>query len=363
MARKITKVVVEGYTSIRSAEIDLGALTVLIGANGSGKSNFISALEFLGKIVEGDLAYEVGLRGGASALMHHGATNSDRIRLRIEGLDHIYEAVLVTAEDDELIFSTEDVAFVGSPDHVVTEDLGRGHRASRLTWAVPGADSVLEMLRGCRVYHFQDTSRDAPVKQQTFISDNIALRSDAGNLAAFLLRLKDAEPDHYRRIQLAVRGVAPFFGAFVLDSQGSDYIRLRWRQLGADPVFPASALSDGTLRYICLATLLLQPDPPPLLVLDEPELGLHPFAIVQLAEMLRSVSTRSQVVLATQSTTLLNQFELNDIVVAERHDGETTLRRLDVERLQSWLDEYSVGELWEKNVIGGRPSPEAAPQD
>ena len=221
------------------------------------------------------------------------------------------------------------------------------------------AQELVETLRGCRVFHFQDTSLTAPVKQQGYAADNRSLQSDAGNLAAVLLRLRDGDPGRYRRIVRTVKQVAPFFRDFVLEPElASDRLRLRWKQEGSDTVLPADALSDGTLRFICLATLLGQPELPGLIVLDEPELGLHPFAIVQLAGMLRAASRESQVLLATQSVTLMNQFELGDLVIVERRDGASVFERPDPDRLSEWLEEYSLGELWEKNLLGGRPRPE-----
>jgi predicted ATPase len=179
------------------------------------------------------------------------------------------------------------------------------------------------------------------------------LHPDAGNLAAVLLNLRETEQPGYRRIVAAIRQVAPFFRDFVLvPERSAERIRLRWQQEGSDTVFPADALSDGTLRFICLATLLGQPELPGVIVLDEPELGLHPFAIVQLAEMLRVVSRRRQVVVATQSVTLMNQFAADDLIVVERRNGFSSFERPDQQQLSDWLTDYSLGDLWEKNLLG-----------
>lgn len=284
-------------------------------------------------------------------------------------LGNAYEAVLVPAAQSELIFEHEVVEFhdsvrCGQPWR--NEIIGRGNRESRLPEvAEEGAREVggvawhtLSILRGCRVYHFQDTTPQAPVKQAGYTSDSEALHPDARNLAAFLLRMREEHPAEHRKIVRTVQSVAPFFRDFVLTEETSGRVSLRWRQTDSDTVFPAEALSDGTLRFICMATLLLQPNPPALLVLDEPELGLHPFAISVLAELLRSATIRSQVLVATQSVTLLDEFELADLVVAERIGGSTELRRPEPEALAAWLDDYSLGDLWLKNLLGGRPRPE-----
>ncbi len=364
MADQVLKSIkVEGFTSIRSATVRLGRLNVFVGANGAGKSNFVRVFELLGRIAGNDLSFFVGLNGGASALLNS-AAGVPGIRLRLDMPPADYEAVLVPAANDELIFEREIVS---------SFTIGRGNRETHLHLAAEGTPLMPEpghairLLSGCRVYHFHDTSRSAPVKQYVPTADSLALRNDAGNLAAFLLNMSTSQDGKviaaYRRIVGAVRQVAPFFRDFVLQPEQADRIRLRWRQTDSDAVFSADQMSDGTLRFVCLATLLLQPDLPALVVLDEPELGLHPYAIVQLAQLLRQAATRSQVLLATQSVTLMNQFGLEDLIVVERVDGASAFSRPDADKLSGWLAEYSLGELWEKNLIGGRPTGEGSASD
>jgi predicted ATPase len=358
--QSLESIVVEGFTSIRSATVNLRGLNVLVGANGAGKSNFIRVLGMLGRIVDDDLGLFVGLSGGASALLSD-SSKSGRIQLEVEFEAAGYSAELAPASGDTLIFWDENIwsrdAGRASGEHL---SLGRGQRETQLTEQRSAiAQSLVNALRGCRVFHFHDTSRQAPVKQQSFIADNQALHPDAGNLAAVLLRMRQRNHNYYQRIVNTIRQVAPFFRDFVLEPElAEDRLSLRWRQEGSDTIFPADAMSDGTLRFICLTVLLSQPELPGLVVLDEPELGLHPFAIVQLAEMLRVASYDSQVVLATQSVTLMNQFELDDLIVVERRNGGSAFERPDPQRLVDWLADYSLGELWEKNLLGGRPRPE-----
>lgn len=349
MTGRLRSIEIEGFTSIRSATVDLGALNVLVGANGAGKSNFVHAFELLGRIAERRLGLFVGLSGGASALLHHGAEEK-RITLGLDTAGGDYFAALVPAAEDELIFDIEDfVPDVGGPSI-------SGHRESSLR-----AGPVLDLLRDCRVFHFQDTSRDAPVKQRVPTADSLSMRDDAGNLAAVLLGLQSIEDTQeraaYQRVVRTIRLIAPFFDDFVLVPESSDRVLLRWRQQGSDAVFSANQMSDGTLRFVCLVTLLQQPNLPAVVVLDEPELGLHPSAIVLLADLIKQASARSQVLLATQSVTLMNQFSVQDLIVVERDEqlGGSVFTRPDPERLRGWLDEYSLGELWEKHVIGGQP--------
>ncbi|OXM55957.1 chromosome segregation protein SMC [Amycolatopsis thailandensis] len=363
--QRLTSIEIEGFTSIRSARVELGAMNVLIGANGAGKSNFVQAFELLGRISEDQLNLFVGRNGGASALINDSAYGQE-IGLKLDAPPNFYTAYLAAAPDDELIFDEEVIENLqeGNPEPW-SRTIGRGHRETRLGKASgkrdvgPEASHIIELLQGCRVYHFHDTSVDAPVKRLSPTADNLALRADAGNIAAMLLRLKEssdrADKAAYRRIVGAIRLVAPFFRDFVLRPDSTDRILLRWSRQGSDTIFSANQMSDGTLRFVCLATLLLQPELPALVVLDEPELGLHPMAIVQLADMLRSASTRSQVLIATQSVTLMNQFSAEDLIVVEQRDGNSVFTRPNTAALESWLDEYSLGELWEKNIIGGQP--------
>lgn len=298
-------------------------------------------------------------------MLHDVAKGSAGIGLRVEADDsdlvNAYEAALVPSHRGELVFAREVVEFHDKAryEQPLRQEIGRGHSESKLPEVAEEYPSgagggvarhTLEILRGCRVYHFHDTAPGAPVKQPGYATDTEALHPDARNLAAFLLHLREEFPAEYQQIVRTVRSVAPFFRDFVLTEDAAGRVLLRWKQFGSDTVLPADALSDGSLRFICLAVLLLQPHPPALLVLDEPELGLHPFAITVLAELFPSASTHSQILAATQSVTLVDQFGLDELVVAERVDGSTKLERPDPEALAAWLGSYSLGDLWLKRL-------------
>ncbi len=192
------------------------------------------------------------------------------------------------------------------------------------------------------------------------VRDDERFRHDASNIAAFLLKLK-ATPQAYELIRNTVRLIAPYFDDFLLRPRKlgeNEVVRLEWTQKGSDFPFQPSQLSDGTLRFICLATALLQPDPPSTIIIDEPELGLHPYALAVLADLMKSASKRRQVIVSTQSPTLVDHFEPSDIIVVNRADGQSTFERLDEKQLKDWLADYSIGELWQKNVIRGGPGHE-----
>ncbi len=344
-------------------DLQLWTLNVLIGANGAGKSNLISLFTLLNQIVQLNLQTYVGQHGGAESLLHFGRKTSSQIVIDLTFGANGYKATLVPTSDDSLIFSSETCWGQGyqyvAPYPI---SLGRGHKESGLKAEVEAkkgkiASYVYNAMTSWKVYHFHDTSDGAKVKQAGDIDDNATLREDASNLAAFLFLLKSKHGESYRRIVQTIRLAAPFFRDFILrpNRLKPDKIRLEWGEEGSDEYFNAGSLSDGTLRFICLTTLLLQPTLNTTVVIDEPELGLHPFAISLLAEMLQSAATKTTVIVSTQSVPLVNQFTPEDLVVVDREDGQSVFRRLPPEGTKEWLDDYGLGDLWEKNVLGGRP--------
>jgi predicted ATPase len=355
MPTTLDRIEIEGFKSIRQLRLDLKPLNVLIGANGAGKSNFISLFGLLRHLIEGRLQVYVAQSGGADALLHFGRKTTSKLKLELTLGEFGYAVELVPSNADNLFFLAE---HYGDPNETWTS---AGHSESRLLTELHAPrvppKKILLRLQGWRVYHFHDTSASAKVKQTGDLGDNEALRADASNLAAFLFLLRTKHPENYRRIVSTIRLVAPFFDDFRLRPSpfNEQKIQLEWSERSSDAYFNAHALSDGTLRFICLATLLLQPDLPSLILIDELELGLHPYAIQVLAGLVRSASEKTQVILSTQSVSLVNQFAPEDLVVVDRSDGASVFRRLSAEDTKDWLEGYSLGELWEKNVFGGRP--------
>jgi predicted ATPase len=355
--KTLRKVRIEGFKSIACAELTLGELNVVIGANGSGKSNLIGAFRLLERVLTHNLQLYVASE--PDRFLHHGRKTTPALALDFSFDSNAYGFKL-KAVQDTLIFEYERLEYSGHGTH--GEPIAVGHKESRLEEAARShldriPQHVLPNVRDLGVHHFHDTSDTSPAKQTADVDDNRHFRSDAANLPAYLYWLQEKHPIEFRHIEEHIRLVAPFFEKFVLAPSrlNERKIKLEWRQKGSEAYFDAYSLSDGTLRFICLATLLLQPNPPALILLDEPELGLHPFAIRILAEMLEAASKRVQVVLATQSVTLLDHFAPQHVIVAENDGHKTEFNRLDDERLKGWLDEFSLGELWEKNVLGGRP--------
>ena len=374
----LDRLVVEGYKSIRSVDLSLRRINVLIGANGAGKSNFIHLFHFMNRLVHQGLQKFVAQAGGADQILHYGRKTTERLHIELwfrnigeetdgEALANGYVCSLIPTAEDLLIFEKEEIYVPAQPHHEAPSRGSESHEVHKETllpeWEAQGdpiAFSVLQALRSWQVYHCHDTSDQARVKQMGDIHDNLFLRPDASNLAAYLYLLRETEPAHYRNIVDTIRLAAPFFGDFVLRPSplNPEKIRLEWQERGSDVLFGPHALSDGTLRFICLTTLFLQPPErlPATIVLDEPELGLHPYAIALLTEMIQSAAEHTQVILATQSVTLVNQFSPEDVVVVDRKEGASVFRRLSEAEISEWLEDYGLGDLWEKNLLGGRPA-------
>lgn len=370
---QIQKLTVNGYKSIKALEnFELRSLNVLIGANGAGKSNFISLFKFLHAMYEQQLQLYVQKGGGIDAFMHFGRETTQKIEMAFwfpnQEISHVrqgYRFSLVPSLDNRLLFESEESQIFGGDHPIINPNrlLGEGHSEAQLKDAKDDySKEVRPAVSNWRVYHFHDTSDTAKVKRVHAINDNLRLKPDAANLAAYLRKLKTT-PHHesnYDRIVETIRRAAPFFGDFVFRDEVSEFIELEWTERGRpDTPWKAHVLSDGTLRFICLTTLLLQPQAllPDTILIDEPELGLHPFAINLLAEMLKEAAESKQVIVSTQSVELLNNFQPEDVVVVQREGDASLFKRLNSEELADWLTEdYSLGELWKRNVLGGRPT-------
>ena len=363
-------ITIKGFKSIASIEkLSLRQINIVIGANGSGKSNFIGIFAFLHAIREGRLADYVIKAGGAEKVLHFGSKITEQLEIHIFFDDETnqYRIMLEPTDGDALIPTSEVVYFWDKEHHLQPyrenlSPIGKEAGISNPSPSSKTAHYVRDKLNRWRVYHFHDTGSKSPMKKTADVDDNRSLRPDGSNLAAFLYYLREKHSASYSLIRRTVQRVAPFFDDFQLEPQklNPDKIRLEWRHKGSDAYFDASSLSDGTLRFIALTTLFLQPEDhrPSIILVDEPELGLHPYAITMLASLVKKASVETQVILSTQSSLLLDHFQPEDVLVSERVDGSTQFMRLDPASLETWLEDYSLGQLWEKNELGGRPAPE-----
>ncbi|MEZ0296001.1 MAG: AAA family ATPase [Candidatus Methylacidiphilales bacterium] len=384
MANAVKSISIEGFKSISSLEkFYLGSLNILIGANGAGKSNFIEFFRMLRAMAEEGLRAYIRMNGGADGFFFDGPKVTREISAVIEFGTGEYSFQLTSAVNNAMVVIKEKV-FSNELDQWFTLTNG-GEEADLKLWSdtAPGSKNILKkavtddeefellaivagkVLKAASswiVYHFHDTSANNPLRRDQNLRDHKELRADAENIAAFLYNLRESSDElhkaSYQRIRRMIQIVAPFFDDFTLEPHNlgsKELIRLEWKQKGSSFPFQSMQFSDGTLRFICLATALLQPDPPCTIVIDEPELGLHPVALDLLASLVKEAAMRTQVIVSTQSPTFLNSFEPEDIIVVDRVNSSSRFRRLIAGELREWLDEYSLGDLVQKNVIEAGP--------
>ena len=373
--QRIENIHIKGFRSLADVQIsELPAVTVMIGANGSGKSNLIRFFEMLSWMLKSrKLGEFVARHGGADDQLFGGSKQTSRLEANVSvrtssGLND-YKFDLSHAHPDRFVFTDE--AFRFSRTGFVTEaewqHLGSGHdEAGIVEAAQPGtyfdvnqttASAIVHLLRDCGTYQFHDTSSDSYFKKRWDMEDNDILRSHGGNLAAVLYRLEREDIKRFDIICRHIGRILPVFDRFAIE-ESYGKVLLRWKAKGIDKTFGAHLTSDGSLRFFALVTLLNLPSQmlPNVILLDEPELGLHPAAIGLLAGMIKRLDHDKQVIVATQSPLLVDEFELDEIMVLDLEDGRTSLRKLNREEYGIWLDQdYTSGQLWRKNLLGGRP--------
>jgi predicted ATPase len=356
---KLRRLILKGYKSIKAIDFEFRDLNILIGANGAGKSNFINFFNFMRKIVEKESQITVAQMGGANKVLHFGRKTTKEIEINLQFTPNEYHAILIPDQQDKLIFKEERYSYYIKGSKINYDLYNVGGYESKLPdkFSYEPKGYVIKYIKDWKVYHFHDTGENSPMKQPSRTYDYYSLSVDGHNIAAYLYFLKNNHNQIYKEIVKTVQRVAPFFHDFILepDPANKEMIKLRWKHKGSDMYFDVNDLSDGTIRFICLVTLLLQPHMPTSILIDEPELGLHPFALKILAGLLKIASAKTQIIVSTQSLPLVELFDVEDIVVADMSNNSTTLKRLDREDLKDWLDSYTIGELWEKNVLGGIP--------
>ncbi len=371
----LKKIEIAGYKSIRSEgeSIHFGDITLLLGANGSGKSNLVSFFRLLKTFDKKELQKFIAKQGGASSLLYYGPKATESINFTVDFEDNTdsknekitYVSSLSYAVPDRLVLDKEKVFYQNDNlTEPIEYNVSKGADESQLTNnTYPIAKKVRDAFVQIQIYQFHDTSDTAKIKTSGYVDDCRILRSDAGNLAAFLKAMKENAnyKRYFERIETHVRRVMTQFKHFDLEtiSENRNNVRLNWVDETTDILFGPHQISDGSLRFMALTTLLLQPPEmcPHIIVLDEPELGLHPSAIAELAGMIHTASEHCQIIIATQSPRLVDEFSLGDIVIVERDEKDhcSHFRKLDQKQLKDWISRYSLSELWEKNVLGGHP--------
>lgn len=365
---RLREITIRGYKSIafnRPVTLKFGNVNILLGANGAGKSNIISFFRMLSYMMSKSFGKYVEISGTSNALLHYGAKRTPTLsgELKFENAESIdtYRFSLANAMPDRLIITEERIVCHRQGEKKLDEIiLESGFKESALAESShPAAISIFQLLSYCKVYQFHDSSAEGPLRQACPVDTANYLQSHGNNLPSFLLFLRRNYKHSYERIVDYVRDVVPQFQDFYLEP-ANQFVSLRWLDNSAtDYRFNAYQFSDGSIRFIALATLLLQPPQtmPKVIILDEPELGLHPYAIAQMAEMIKDASLHTQIIIATQSKDLVDHFDIDNISVIEmdKENQSTSVTHLSEEEYHFWLQQYTVSELWDKNIIGGRP--------
>lgn len=348
----LKKIKITGSRSIHDASIDLDNINILIGPNGGGKSNFLSVLELTQRIVSQELQTTIS-RYGVTSLLYNGPKETKNISIETSFGNDVYGFSLELREDERMMFSDE---YLCQTSEDTRSSIGKGYFESKLVEHT--SDKITDHIisaKTWRVYHFDDASRTSLMRKSCSIHDNVYLMPDARNIAPFLLRLKEEYLTDYNNIVSSIRIIAPFFDDFILiPNTDTEEVMLKWKRIDHNDIMWPNQLSGGTLRFICLTTLLLQPKRlrPTMIILDEPELGLSPQAMICLAEIIKSVGKTDQLIISTQSTDLIDEFTAKDIIVVKDDGPGTTFSRLDPERLKRWLDDgYTFSMLWRKNLL------------
>jgi predicted ATPase len=362
----LNSLTIRGFKSIMELnDFALKKLNVFVGANGAGKSNLISFFEMLRNLMDDNLASYVIESGGIGNMLYNGRKRTDKMSFLMYFGVRGYEFTVNPTPNDGVALSEEKRYYKYSRSG--WWELGDSNDASSLLVKEATGSStdsiyskpVYDTIMSWKIYHFHDTTSTAPMRGWQSVEDSGALRHDASNIASFLFRLREEGKAEYREILEACRIVVPYLKEFLLNERiygkagELRKVSLSWRTKSSDFPMQPYHLSDGSIRFICLAAALLQPDPPATLIIDEPELGLHPEAIRVLGELVNAAAERTQVIVATQSPLLIDQFEIEDIVVVGRKDDQSVFERLNKGDFDKWLEDYSVGELWTKNVIRG----------
>lgn len=354
----VDQIKIKGYKSFREQTIKLGALNLLIGSNGAGKSNFLSLFELLGYAFDQRLSEYVATMGGVDKLLYQGRKITDSISTRLLMSNNSYELNLQEA-DGRLIVADEQLGYFPTSWGTTISISKYTQEASIKNYnGMKRGEYIKEYLSQIRIFHFHDTGRRSPFATECHVkNDSYTLYSHGENLSPILYRMQQEKPIAYLRIVKVIQSIAPYFSDFYFQVSEAETLRLQWRDKYSEMIYGPNDLSDGTIRFIALVTLFLQPVLPRVVIIDEPELGLHPVAIQKLAGLMKSAAARGcQIIAATQSADLISNFEPNQILTANLKGGQTIVECLNEEELSHWLRDYSLGDLWKQNIMkGGQP--------
>lgn len=352
------KIEIKGYKSIKELSLPLRSINIFIGANGSGKSNFLSFFDFLKQVYKRNLQETVALKG-IDTFLHKGDKITQQISTHLFFPNTNGYSFTLKKGDAGFIFTHEGMWY-NNPNLINPIEIASLSTESSLIYRTePRADYIRNYLNQLAKYHFHDTGESSPFNKESNIdNDKFYLYDKGSNLGAFVYNIFQEDRIVYNFIVKTIQSIAPYFSDFYLQPSNNGNVRLRWQSKFSDAVYGVNDLSDGTIRFIALAVLFLQPNLPETIIIDEPELGLHPSAIAKLAGLIKSAAAKkTQVIIATQSTDLISHFDAEDIITVDQINGESKFERLDSQKLKQWLEDYTIDDLWKRNIIStGQPN-------
>ena len=350
----MNEIKVKGYKSFKELSVRLNKINLLIGANGAGKSNFLSLFELLNNAYDQRLSQYISQAGGVNKILHQGRKVTERVEITISEGRNSYSLSMLES-DGRLIIEHEKLFYYSN-----ATDIAKFKDEAQLKTynGMKRGEYIKEYISQIRKFHFHDTGRRSPFTNDCDVTnDSYTMYDNGDNIAAILYRIRNEQPIVYKRIILVIQSIAPYFHDFYFQPTEANKIRLQWQDKYSTMIYGPSDLSDGTIRFIALATLFMQPWLPKVIIIDEPELGLHPKAIEKLAGLMKSAAQRgTQIIAATQSAELISNFSAKDILTVNQDNGNTLISSLNSTELENWIDEYTLGELWKQNIIkGGQP--------
>lgn len=386
---------VEGFRSLKDVTVKLKPLNILIGPNAGGKSNFISAMELFHDAVSGNLNDSIIKKhGGMIPILWNNETND----IKFTSITRTYRRAKISKSNKKFIRHDYEVEYLfrirqigNSGNYIIKEEklsssdisdilrnLLKREIFSRVQFFEDGvillepletaisqlssdkkggfSDEFVFFCEGWKFYYDMKSGSDSECRKSTVARSEKQLEANGDNLIAVLHTLYTGNKTF--RKQLNETLAAAFEGDFdelTFPPAEDGRVYMRWRAKSLKRELSPADLSDGTIRFLMLAAILLNPDPPPLVCIDEPELGLHPSMLHIIAEMMKDATNRTQLVVSTHSPQLVSEFtdDPESVLVVEKKDGATTMERLEKKKLAKWLKEYTLGRLWLDGEIGG----------
>jgi predicted ATPase len=380
---------VQNYRSLVDVRLALRDLTVVIGPNGAGKTAFLELFQLLQYASEQGLSRFLESQGGFQSILSHQRNASRTPRLTVETginvqseqsdapMNYRFELVgrqvgyaidferlewqydlcadkpyrYIEAHQDQFYYADPPSGRMIEPDwDYDRQELALAQVPKMHRWP----ETLRTMLAGTRHYSFLDVSPRAVVRLPQSLTPATRPGPNGESLYSALFNLRSLHHDIYERIELLLEQGFPDFERLDFQVVGAGQVTLTWYERGdRDPFYPGQ-LSEGTLRFLWLITALLAPPAPPLLLIDEPEVSLHPELLKLLAALLQDASAGSQIVVATHSPDLIRWLEPSEVLIADKEEGETRFTWADALDLDEWLTEYTLRDLWLMGNLGGR---------